>query len=376
MMPMTVTPAARALAAGRRMRGALMALLLLASAAAQAQSGCTPVPLPQGAQGTDLCYGTAAWREPSLGGRWLQQSFDFYRAPGTQPAPLIIWAHPNGSSKTIEPGSLRYSVLVAPALAAGFSFASIEFRHPVVNSAEADSPLAPGVPHRDIARALQFIRANAQALGIDRRNVFLVGGSRGTLGLWTALQDDMADPYATDPVLRQSTRVNAVFAFNAQTTYDGLEFADLFLLPPDDAIHKAAWMLEHPKYAQYGSSVRGVSADDPPVLLRYDQAFIGRKVTLQELESIDETHYPDFGLALCDAYRNAGVAAKCTAVGGAQYNDMRVGYGGYVDFFRLHLRTTPRPVLPPNPAEASGAGKQRRGSRASPARESRDGSRQ
>lgn len=341
-------------------RGLVAGCLLLASAGAHAQAGCTPTPLPQGAQGMDLCYGPAAWREPALGGRWLQQRFDFYRAGGTQPAPLIIWAHPNGSSKSITPGSVAYSVLVAPALAAGFSFASIEFRHPVVNEDEADSPTNAGVPHRDIARALQFIRANAQALGIDRRNVFLVGGSRGTLGLWTALQDDMADPYATDPVLRQSTRVNAVFAFNAQTTYDGLEFADLFLLPPDDEVQKAAWRLEHPKHAQFGSAVRSVSADDPPVMLRYDQSFIGRKVTLLELEAIDEVHYPDFGLALCDAYQRAGIAQRCWAEGAPRFDDMRQGYAGYVDFFRQHLRRLPRPVLPPNPRDAAGTGKRRR----------------
>lgn len=340
-------------------RALVAAWLLLASAGAHAQSGCTPTALPPGAQGMDLCYGPAAWREPALGGRWLEQRFDFYRAGGAQPAPLVIWAHPNGSSKSIAPGSVAYSTLVAPALAAGFSFASIEFRHPVVNEAEADSPTNAGVPHRDIARALQFIRANAAALGIDRRNVFLIGGSRGTLGLWTALQDDMADPAASDPVLRQSTRVNAVFAFNAQTTYDGDEFADLFLLPPDDAIHRAAWRLEHPKYAQFGSAVRSVSADDPPVMLRYDQSFIGRKVTLQELEAVDEVHYPDFGLALCDAYQRAGIAQRCLAEGAPRFDDMRQGYAGYIDFFRQHLRRLPRPVLPPNPRDAGKAGVRR-----------------
>ena len=370
MTTMDDTTAPRARSAWRRARRAVLALpwlLAMATGCVQAQSGCTPTPLPMGAQGNDLCYGTAAWREPTLGGRWLQQAFDFHRAPGTQPAPLIIWTHPNGSSKSIAPGSVAYTVLVAPALAAGFSFASVEFRHPVVNENEADSPTNPGVPHRDIARAIQFIRANAEALGIDRRNIFLVGGSRGTLALWTALQPDMADPFAADPVLRQSTRVNAVFAYNAQTTYDGIEFADLFLVPPDAEVQKAAWRLEHPKYAQFGSAVRSVGADAPPVMLRYDQAFIGRKVTLQELQATDEVHYPDYGLALCDAYRQVGQFPKCTAVGDPRFDGMPAGYAGYVDFFRLHLRTRPRPVLPPNAAAAAGTGKREGGARAAPA---------
>jgi hypothetical protein len=337
----------------------LLAFLLLASAAAQAQSGCTPKALPQGAAGTNLCYGPAAWPEPSILARpWLQQTFDFYRAPpGALPAPLIIYAHPNGSTKSIAPGSPTYMALVAPALNAGFSFASIEFRHPVVNDDQADSPLNSGVPHYDIARAVQFMRANAQALGIDRRNVFLLARSRGTLALWTATQNDMADLNASDPVLRQSTRVNAVYTYNAQTTYDGLEFGDLFIVPSDREIHKTAFRLEYPKHAQFGSAVRSVTADDPPVKLFYDRKFIGRQVTLQELETMDEVHYPGFGVELCAAYQRAGVAGKCEVAHDEVYSDTSLVFGNnYVEFFKRHLRSLPRPVLPAkrvDPASAS-----------------------
>jgi acetyl esterase/lipase len=322
--------------------------LLLCCATAQAQSGCTPVALTSGTSSKDICYGTATWREPTLGGIWLQQRFDFYRAPGAGGgtlAPLIVWAHPNGGSKLIAPGSGADNVLLKPALAAGFSFASVEFRHPVVNENEADSPTNPGVPHYDLARALQFIRANASALGIDRRNVFVVGGSRGTLSLWTVLQNDMAIPTSPDPVARQSTRANAVFAYNAQTTYDGREFADLFLVEADRPAYKAAWQAQHPKYAQFGSSIQSASADDPPLMLRYDQAFVGRLVTQQELAGVDSVHYPDFGLAICAAYRLAGIGTRCTVEADPRF-DGAEGYNGYVEFFRQHLRGPVKPVLP------------------------------
>jgi acetyl esterase/lipase len=331
-------------------RSAWMALLWCVCATAQAQSGCTPTAVTAGTPDKDICYGPAAWREPTLGGTWQQQRFDVYRVPGSSadaPAPLIVWAHPNGSSKAIPPGSTAEAVLLKPALAAGFSFASVEFRHPVANRNEADSPTNPGVPHYDLARALQFIRANAAALGIDRRNVFVVGGSRGTLSLWTVLQDDMAIPTSPDPVARQSTRANAAFAYNAQTTYDGREFADLFLVEADRAAFKASWQAQHPKYAQYGSAIQSVTADDPPVKLRYDQAFIGRLVTQQELASVDYVHYPDYGLALCAAYQLAvGHGGRCTAEGDPRFATMAEGYRGYVDFFKAHLRGRPAPVLP------------------------------
>jgi hypothetical protein len=337
--------------ASRCLRGCASISLLLcacACATAQAQSGCTPVALTPQTPTRDICYGTAAWREPTLGGIWLQQRFDFYPAPSatdSTPAPLIVWAHPNGGSKSIAPGSGADNVLLKPALAAGFAFASVEFRHPVVNENEADSPGNPGVPHHDLARALQFIRANAAALGIDRRNVFVVGGSRGTLSLWTVLQNDMAIPASPDPVARQSTRANAVFAYNAQTTYDGREFADLFLVEADRPAYKAAWQAQHPKYAQFGSSIQSASADDPPVMLRYDQAFVGRLVTQQELAGVDSVHYPDFGLAICAAYGIAGIGTRCTVEADPRF-DGGAGYSGYVAFFRQHLRGRAKPVLP------------------------------
>lgn len=331
-------------------RSAWVALFWCASATAQSQSGCAPTAVTPDTPDKDICYGPAAWREQTLGGIWLQQRFDLYRAPGASadaPAPLIVWAHPNGSSKAIAPGSVAETVLLKPALAAGFSFASVEFRHPVANRNEADSPTNPGVPHHDLARALQFIRANAAALGIDRRNVFVVGGSRGTLSLWTVLQDDMAIPTSPDPVARQSTRANAVFAYNAQTTYDGREFADLFLVEADRASFKANWQALHPKYAQYGSAIQSVTADDPPVKLRYDQAFIGRLVTQQELAGVDYVHYPDYGLALCAAYQLAlSHGGRCTAEGDPRFATMAEGYRGYVDFFKAHLRGRTAPVLP------------------------------
>ena len=351
--------------ASRRLRrGALVALLSLLGCVSHtvlAQTGCTPVLVTPSTPGKDICYGTAAWREATLSNAWLQQRFDFYRVAGasaTTPAPLVVWAHPNGMSKTIVPGSSAENVLLKPALAAGFSFASLEFRHPVANENEQNTPTDPRVPHFDIARALQFIRANAPALGVDRRNIFVVGGSRGTLSLWTVLQNDMAIPTSPDPVARQSTRANAVFAYNAQTTYDGREFADLFLVEADRAAFKANWQALHPKYAQFGSAIQSTTADDPPVMLRYDQSFIGRLVTLQELASVDYVHYPDYGLAICAAYRLAGIGTRCTVEADPRFAGM-AGYSGYIDFFRLHLRGVTQSVLPAHRAGPVAAAERR-----------------
>jgi hypothetical protein len=321
---------------------AMMACTGLWLAGAGIAAACEPVALSQGAHGADLCYGRETWLEPEIDPvNELHQLFDFYRVPSTEKVPLIVWAHPNGMSKDLLASSAMYQALVAPALAAGFSFASLEFRHPVANEDDPNNANDPRIPHYDIARALQFIRANADALGIDTRNIFLVGQSRGSLGVWTALQDDMARSGALNPVLRQSTRVNAVYAVNAQTTYDGAEFARLFVVESDRDRFVAWFQPQYDHEDQFGSAIRSVSAGehpDPPVKLVYDAPVVPRQLTFDEMMRQDMFHYPNFGPALCKAYaRVFGHAGRCSFVADRRYQgDPVAAFTGYVDFFRLH----------------------------------------
>lgn len=321
----------------------LTGLLAVAVHCVAGAAGCVPVDLVPPVDGHDICYGTASWSEPTLGGAQLVQTFDLIRpaaSASSVPLPLVVWAHPNGMSKALPVSSAMYKALVPPALAAGFAFASIEFRHPVVN----EEPLTQDpVPHLDIARALQFIRANARALGVDPRNIFVVGQSRGTLALWTAVQDDMANPNSADRIEQQSTRVNAAWMANAQTTYDGHEFADLFVVPRDRPAFEAIFDREHPKHGQFGSAIKSVNAGaqaDPPVVLRYDSAVVPRLLTLEELAGYDIVHYPNFGVALCSAYQVAfGSSSRCTYKADPVYKDNpQAAFQGYVSFFQRYLR--------------------------------------
>lgn len=315
-------------------------VLSIAAIGAHAE-GCTPVMLTAPVNPQNICYGSAEWNEPTLGNKLLKQTFNLYRPQdaGTSKTPLVIYAHPNGKTKALSETSALYKALVPPALTAGFSFASIEFRHPVVNE-DAWSP-AP-VPHTDIARAIQFIRANADALGIDTRNIFVVGQSRGTLALWTILQDDMADPNSSDPVSRESTRGRAAWMVNAQTTYDGHEFSELFLVPRDRQFFNDTFDKEHPKHAQFGSAIKSVNAGnqaDPPVVLRYDNEVVTKLLTLEELEAYDPIHYPNFGPALCNAYKVAfGTGTRCTYQADSAFRDNpQAAFHGYIGFFIKHL---------------------------------------
>jgi acetyl esterase/lipase len=259
------------------------------------------------------CYRSVVWG-PEL---WVdttyrvphqnfQQNLDFWplqRHATNQP--LIIWAHPGGGTKFIPVQSdpenpTLYDKIIVPARANGFAVASLEYRHPVHNDYIVPAP------HVDIGLAVQSIRAMADSLGIDPNNIFLMGGSQGTLVVWQGMQPDMKQPGADGPA-GQSSLVNAVYGYDAQATYQGTEVADMFLVPWDRQSFLDNWLIEHPQDPLFGSAVSSVTSAAPPLIVKYERAYFNRLVTTDELT----VHHPDFGLALCAAYVTAGIPDKC-----------------------------------------------------------------
>ncbi len=158
--------------------------------------------------------------------------------------PLIIWSHPNGSSEVLSPTEALK--LAQPAIEHGYAFMSLQFRHPTASQAWYAAPPAPLpqtgngnspppgtiLPATDIAAAVQFARLHAGTLGIDPLNIFLVGQSRGSLSVLTALAADQKKTVlnAGDELyLAQSSAPRAVFAAQAQTTYVSSEIETTFL---------------------------------------------------------------------------------------------------------------------------------------------------
>ena len=354
----------------RALRAAFAALSFgLGATTHAATTGCTPLrpgdPLaarfvalgPDLVMAQDICYAEGRhWREADPQDKrrdtTLYQRFDLYRpkrASLTQALPLVIWAHPNGQSEHLAPERLKS--LVGPAAGAGFAFMSIEFRHPVASQPAAPDPTsAPrlDIPHTDIARAVQWARSRAQQLGIDPHNVFLLGQSRGSLAVLTALMPDQRDDSSGTDYRRASSRVNAVFAVHAQTSYDHAQVRDTFITPQD-------WprfddpVLGYPWFDDPGSAIDEASADDPPVMLRYERAPTApqRVVPLSlpdshrscpsrpDVPGCFDVHHPNFGLALQQAFdrqpTGAGRVVVQYAVPGARLFD------GYVCFFAAHL---------------------------------------
>ncbi|TXS92281.1 hypothetical protein [Parahaliea aestuarii] len=150
------------------------------------------------------------------------------------PTPLVIYIHGGGFTGG-DKGSAHenFGNDIREFLQNCVAYASINYTLLEVPDADGDIVAAAeqgGVltSMQDSARALQFMRYYFDSLNLDVDNVALYGGSAGAgTALWLGTHDDMADPEAGDPVLRESTRVSAVGALATQATYDLIDWTDI-----------------------------------------------------------------------------------------------------------------------------------------------------
>jgi len=132
-------------------------------------------------------------------------------AQGAQKStPVLIFFH-GGSFKAGDKTIILNRPIFQDCLDAGISVVSANYR------LSSDAPYP--APMLDGARAVQFVRSKAVEWGIASDKVALSGSSAGgTMALWIALHDDLADSRSTDSVARQSTRVRCVAAYSAPAT--------------------------------------------------------------------------------------------------------------------------------------------------------------
>ena len=271
--------------------------------------------------------------------------------------PLVIYIH-GGGFRSGDKTSLRPAFLEA-CLEAGFAVAAINYRL----SHQASSPAF----MHDGARAIQFLRANANRYDFDPHRIAATGGSAGAgISLWIGFHDDLADSASTDPIARQSTRLTSMAVINGQCSYDPRFFAQ----------HGIGQATEHPFITPFygldrsefdtpkahrlfveAAPITYISADDPPVLMLYAQpddpipadAIAKRNDPTRpgELPAPDPitnraVHHPVFGRVL--KAKLAALGVECTV-----HTNVRnpADYDGEViAFFRRHFQPTPRPGKP------------------------------
>lgn len=247
-----------------------------------------------------------------------KQVMHFWKAESKEPTPVLLFIHGGG---WVTGGRLSgLSGMLNDLLAKGISVASVEYRNIAESTKDGMEPPVKG-PMTDSARALQFLRSNAEAWGIDKTKIGASGGSAGACtSLWLAFHDDLADPKSSDPIARESTRLLFAAVSGAQTTLDPAQMREwtpnstygghAFGISGDAAkkisgfdrfIEKREAILPWiKKYSPYEL----VSSDDPPVYMIY-----GTPPALGQKEK-DPTHSANFGVKLQEHVKAKGAKAQ------------------------------------------------------------------
>ena len=234
---------------------------------------------------------------------------DLWKVKSERPTPLLVFIHGGGFVQG-DKGQIRNRPMVRQCLDAGVSFASINYRF------REHAPIQDIL--RNAARAIQFLRVHAKEYNIDPARIASFGGSAGAgTSLWLAFHDDLADPRATDPVLRESSRLTAAGSLEGQASYD---LRDWHYIVGDSPFERgpAEWApfyhfasaaeAETPaadKVMRDCSMINLITKDDVPVAL---------ECSFPDAEPKDQNayvHHPKHSTAIADAVSKTGWIACC-----------------------------------------------------------------
>jgi len=233
---------------------------------------------------------------------------DLWQAESDRPTPLLVFIHGGGFVQGDKSG-VHKNPVVKRCLDAGVSFATINYRF------REHAPLQDIL--RDAARAIQFIRSRAAEWNIDPERIASYGSSAGAgTSMWLAFHDDLADPGATDPVLRESSRLVAAGSLDGQASYDLRDWDAIVGASPYQ--RDAAELLKFYDFASADeaatpaadrimkdcSMLNLISKDDPPVV-------IACAIPNEEPASRgDYVHHPKHSIALAERCKESGVECR------------------------------------------------------------------
>lgn len=213
-------------------------------------------------------------------GPYERNIMDVWLSSSDKPTPVVIFVHGGGFTSNDKTKIKQEDI--KEFLKAGISVAAINYRY------RTDQPDGVLTSLYDSKRALQFIRFKAGEWNIDKNKVGMHGGSAGAgTSLWMAFHDEMADKKNADPVLRESTRLQAAGAYSPQCTYDllqwpkllGFEASKEFERTGEDDVFGFYGMKNNDEiYSVKGGEIRAevdlmalISHDDPPFFVSCNQ---------------------------------------------------------------------------------------------------------
>ena len=254
---------------------------------------------------------------------------DLWKAKSDTPTPLVVYIHGGGfragSKESVSSG------LIAGLRAKGISVMAINYRF----SPEVTFP----AHFMDSARAIQYARLHAKEWNIDPKHIGATGGSAGAgTSLWIGFHDEMADPKNADPVLRESTRLNCMAVFGAQSTYDPFVIAEW--VGEAAARHPAIEgfygitrdQFQTPAAREMftkASAITYLTKDDPAVYAFYNEA---RGALPADAKPGQGIHHINFGLKLKEQMDRLGI--ECTI---RHADEKKDSAQETIDFFVKHL---------------------------------------
>ncbi len=263
-------------------------------------------------------------------------SFDFWQGRTQDPSPLVVYFH-GGGFTTGGKNDISPSV-VGGALDRGFAVMSVSY--PFL----ADAPIQEILPA--CARAVQFARRHARDWNIDPKRIACMGLSAGGgVALWIAVHPDLAEPDASDPVARESTRIQAAAMLNGQATYDILRWKDL-IGPADERLQNDP--SEGPRFyhlaspeemaSPAGAAIRAgvdmyglLDRSDPPVFL------FSNTVVKKRMDRGTYLHHPRHAQVTAEKAASLGVTHRLMSGEAARGKN---GATEALDFFQEQLIPT------------------------------------
>lgn len=194
--------------------------------------------------GDDVKYD--ALLDAAYGPHGERTTMDVYVPAGAESAPVVLFVHGGGFRSKDKDDVLNEDRLpvVGRLIADGFAVASINyrFRSDGLEKTETEpdwgcsGTLEDGcrldVIYRDGARAVQYLRYRSEDLKIDPDRIGAWGRSAGSqIVTWVGLVPDLAVADHEDPVLQQSTRLQAVGHANSQATGPSHLWPELITFP-------------------------------------------------------------------------------------------------------------------------------------------------
>lgn len=150
---------------------------------------------------------------------------DIWLPASNTPTGLVIYIHGGGFTSgdkdfvytTQSGGAWDFPADIRYFLQNKIAFATV--RYTLLNTTGETEGIKK--PMGDIRRALQYIRSRANDFNIAKDKIVLAGNSAGAgCALWIGFNNDVANASASDPVLRESSRVKGIVARETQASYN------------------------------------------------------------------------------------------------------------------------------------------------------------